>query len=66
MRNVLQRRDAEKTKQSGGKAKMRSLTRRGTRPASFADLVFGFLCASLCVLCASALNPLLRIEQTSL
>ena len=73
MRKSIQRRDAEiaeisaeKTKQSGGKAKTHVLTRQGTRPASFAELVLGFLCAYLCVLCASALNPPLRLERVPL
>ena len=68
--NFLQRRDAEiaeisaeKTKQRGGKAKVHAL--ESALPALFAELFSGFLCAYLCVLCASALNPLRPTERTS-
>jgi hypothetical protein len=69
-RHAVQRRgaeiaeiSAEKTKQGGGKAKIHAL--KIASPALFAELVSGFLCAYLCVLCVSALNPPLRLERTS-
>jgi hypothetical protein len=68
--HAVQRRDAEiaeisaeKTKRGGGKAKIHAL--QGASPALFAELVSGFLCAYLCVLCVSALNPPLRLERNS-
>jgi hypothetical protein len=68
-RNLIQRRDAEiaeisaeKTKPGGVKAQIHALAlggsaaKGGTKRADFAELVLGFLCAFLCVLCVSALN----------
>ena len=54
---------AEKTKQNGGKAKIHAL--KIALPALFAELVLGFLCAYLCGLCVSALNPPLRLVRVS-
>jgi hypothetical protein len=69
-RHAVQRRgaenaeiSAEKTKKGGGKAKIHAL--KSASPSLFAELVSGFLCAYLCVLCVSALNPPLRLERNS-
>jgi hypothetical protein len=77
-RNLIQRRDAEiaeisaeKTKPGGVKAEIHALAlggsvdNGGTKRSDFAELVLGLLCASLCVLCVSALNSLLPVEQVS-
>ena len=41
------------------------LAERGTKPAAFAELALGFLCASLRDLCVSALKPFLRLVPES-
>ena len=77
-RKSIQRRDAEiaeisaeKTNQGGRKTKIHALARGrsaakgGTTHTPFAELVLGVLCAYLCVLCVSALNPPLRLERNS-
>ena len=60
-RMPIQRRDAENAEISAEKTKNK-LGEKGRRSI---DLAFSLLCASLCVLCVSALNSLPPVEQVA-